>query len=83
MSIPSFFKMYQALIARPSISSLDASWDHSNKAVIELLADWLEQLDFNIEIQPLKNKPNKFLKLFQRNQMCICFDCEYVAISIM
>ena len=66
MSIPSFFKMYQALIARPSISSLDASWDHSNKAVIELLADWLEQLDFNIEIQPLKNKPNKFNLLATR-----------------
>ena len=25
MSIPSFFNMYQALIARPSISSLDPS----------------------------------------------------------
>ncbi|NQZ05219.1 acetylornithine deacetylase [Idiomarina sp.] len=66
MSIPSFFNMYQALIARPSISSLDPSWDHSNKAVIELLADWLEQLDFNIEIQPLKNKPNKFNLLATR-----------------
>ncbi|MEC9319134.1 MAG: M20/M25/M40 family metallo-hydrolase, partial [Pseudomonadota bacterium] len=66
MSIPSFFKMYQALIARPSISSLDPSWDHSNKAVIELLADWLEQLDFDVEIQPLKNKPNKFNLLATR-----------------
>ncbi|OIM97921.1 acetylornithine deacetylase [Idiomarina sp. MD25a] len=66
MSIPSFFNMYQALIARPSISSLDPSWDHSNKAVIELLADWLEQLAFDVEIQPLNNKPNKFNLLATR-----------------
>ena len=66
MSIPSFFKMYQALIARPSISSLDPSWDHSNKAVIELLADWLEQLDFDVEIQPLTSNPSKFNLLAKR-----------------
>lgn len=66
MSIPSFFNMYQALIARPSISSLDPSWDHSNKAVIDLLAEWLEALNFKVEIQPLNGNPNKYNLLAKR-----------------
>lgn len=66
MNTPSFFTMYQQLIAQPSISSLDPSWDHSNKQVIDLLADWLTPLGFHCEINELTNKPGKYNLLARR-----------------
>ncbi len=66
MSIPSFFSMYQQLIATPSISSMDPGWDHSNKGVIDLLATWLEALGFQCEINELENKPGKYNLLARR-----------------
>ncbi|PLW84359.1 acetylornithine deacetylase [Kineobactrum sediminis] len=39
-----------ALIASPSISSTDPSWDQGNRGVIELLAGWLSALGFATEI---------------------------------
>ena len=46
-SLPSFFAMYQQLIAQPSISATDPKWDQSNQKVIHLLAEWLELLGFD------------------------------------
>ncbi|RUO75361.1 acetylornithine deacetylase [Idiomarina seosinensis] len=66
MPVPSFFSMYQQLIAIPSISSMDSQWDHSNKAVIEKLAEWLGELGFDCEINELQGKPGKFNLLARR-----------------
>lgn len=45
--------MIRALIARPSVSCTDPRLDQSNRAVIELLAEWAAALGFRVEIQPL------------------------------
>ena len=53
MSIPSFQEMLSALVQTPSVSNLSRELDCSNHAVVELLATWLEELGFDISIQPL------------------------------
>ncbi len=39
------------LVATPSVSSTDPRWDQGNRAVIDLLAGWLEDLGFSTRIQ--------------------------------
>ena len=39
------------LVAIPSVSSTDPLWDQSNRPVIDLLASWLAELGFQVEIQ--------------------------------
>jgi acetylornithine deacetylase len=39
------------LVATPSVSSTDPTWDQGNRAVIDLLADWLSAMGFDTEIQ--------------------------------
>jgi len=56
---PSLMQMLSELIATPSISSVNPAFDGSNRAVIDLLASWLEPLGFAIEIIPLPNHPQK------------------------
>ena len=41
------------LVSTPSVSSTDPGWDQGNRAVIDLLAGWLENMAFNVEIQPV------------------------------
>ncbi len=41
------------LVGTPSVSSTDPHWDQSNRAVIDLLADWAEHLGFAVEIMPV------------------------------
>jgi acetylornithine deacetylase len=50
MKTPSFQQMLNALIAAPSVSSVNAAWDMSNANVIELLEQWLSDLGFKTEI---------------------------------
>ncbi len=38
------------LVGSPSVSSTDPGWDQGNRAVVELLAQWLAELGFAIEI---------------------------------
>lgn len=57
--LPSFIQMYRELIAIPSVSCLDPSWDTSNKAIIEKLAGWLDLLGFQVAIHALK-QPGKY-----------------------
>ena len=40
----------QQLVATPSVSSTDSSWDQGNRGVIDLLADWLATMGFSTEI---------------------------------
>ncbi|QJD29930.1 acetylornithine deacetylase [Methylococcus geothermalis] len=51
--LPTTLEMIRALIARPSVSCTDPRFDQSNRAVIELLAEWAEALGCRVEIQPL------------------------------
>lgn len=56
---PDLIESLQALIGTPSISSVSPEFDHSNRQVIDLLANWLDDLGFSIEIMPLASQPNK------------------------
>ncbi len=58
--LPSFLQMYRELIAIPSVSCLDPSWDTSNKAIIDKLGGWFEQLGFHIEVNELKQQSGKY-----------------------
>lgn len=49
--LPSTRDMITQLIATPSVSCYHADLDMSNRAVIDLLADWTESRGFNVEIQ--------------------------------
>ncbi len=52
-------EMLARLIAAPSMSSVSPEFDTSNRQVIELLAEWLERLDFAVEVHPLPRQPHK------------------------
>ncbi len=56
---PSQFEMLKTLIACPSVSSNHSHLDNSNLEVINYLAEWLENLGFNIDIQCLPGQPGK------------------------
>ncbi|MET0391296.1 MAG: acetylornithine deacetylase [Polyangiales bacterium] len=48
-----------SLVAEPSVSSAVPELNHSNRRVIDKLADWLDAAGFAVEIMPLPNAPNK------------------------
>ena len=56
---PQLLEMIRDLIAIPSVSSVTPHLDQSNRRVIDLLADWLADLDFTVEIQVLADDPTK------------------------
>lgn len=60
MKPPSFFEMLAALIAAPSVSSVNAAWDMGNERVVELLAGWLETLGFKTEVIAIPGHPHKY-----------------------
>ena len=51
--------MIGGLIAAPSVSSVSPQFDQGNRAVIDLLANWLDGLGFKVEVQPLAIHPDK------------------------
>lgn len=55
-----FLERYRQLITLPTISSLDANEDLSNKTLIELLANWLSDLGFETEILPVEGARQKY-----------------------
>ncbi|QCI19113.1 acetylornithine deacetylase [Buchnera aphidicola] len=57
--IPSFIKIYESLIKIPTISSENKLIDQSNKILIDLLANYLSEFNFSINIQNIPNT-NKF-----------------------
>ncbi len=57
--VPSLMSMLNQLIAAPSVSSVSSEFDSSNRAVIDLLANWLDDLGFVVEIMPLPTQPLK------------------------
>jgi len=56
---PPLLDMIGALVSTPSISSADPVLDQGNRAVIDLLAGWLEDTGFRVEIMPLPGSPAK------------------------
>lgn len=56
---PQLLHMIEQLIATPSVSCVNPDIDQSNQGVIDLLANWLDALNFNVEILPVaKGKSN-------------------------
>ena len=51
--------MIGQLISTPSISSTLTQFDQGNLAVVDILANWLQPLGFEITIKPIEGKPNK------------------------
>ena len=58
-STPHLIDMIGALIGTPSVSSVDPALDQGNRAVIDLLANWLGDTGFNVEVMPLPGEPGK------------------------
>ena len=56
---PPLLEMIEGLVGTPSVSSVDPAIDQGNRAVIDLLAGWLEDSGFQTEIMPLPGKPEK------------------------
>lgn len=54
-----FIDQLSQLVATPSVSCTQPTLDMGNRAVIELLANWLEPLGFNIDIQTVHGQENK------------------------
>lgn len=59
MSPPSVIERLRALISTPSVSSVSPEFDQSNRPLIDLLANWLSDLGYQIEIMPLPRQPHK------------------------
>lgn len=47
------FDILAPLVAADSVSSTDPQFDHSNRRVCELLADWLQSAGFTCEMRPV------------------------------
>lgn len=56
---PAFREAFSQLIAAPSVSCLDPALDQSNRPVVDLLANWLSDRGFDIEIMPVSREPEK------------------------
>ncbi len=56
---PKIIEMMTALIGTPSISSTRPELDQGNRAVIDLLANWLEGMGFDCAVMPLPGQPHK------------------------
>lgn len=57
--LPDFTEQLRQLVALPSVSCTTPAFDTSNRQVIELLATWLAELGFAIEIMDVPGYDNK------------------------
>lgn len=67
-NLPSFIGIYRALIATPSISATEETWDQSNAPLINLLAGWFADLGFSVEVQAVPGSRDKFNMLASTGQ---------------
>jgi acetylornithine deacetylase len=58
-ALPDLFSMLQALVAAPSVSCSTPQFDMSNRGVIDLLAGWLGDLGFAVQVIPIDGQPAK------------------------
>lgn len=56
MPPPSTLDMLKTLVAEPSVSCVDPAIDQSNAAVVDHLANWLDDLDFDVRVVPVANR---------------------------
>lgn len=56
---PTLLQMIDALVAAPSVSSVNPAFDQTNLGVIDLLANWLNDLGYKIEVLPVPGQPGK------------------------
>ena len=59
ITLPAFKESFAALVAAPTVSSIDPRHDQSNLPVVELLANWFDDLGFRIETIPVGARPGK------------------------
>ncbi len=59
MAIPPLKAQFDALLKTPSISCTQPDFDQSNLPVVHLLAEWLGELGFACEVQPIDGEPGK------------------------
>ena len=59
--LPDTREMIAELIGTPSVSSLHADIDMSNRGVIDKVAEWSESLGFDVEIQPLDERKSNLV----------------------
>lgn len=59
-STPTIIDAIGQLIAKPSVSSVNPSWDQSNHAVIEHLHNWFSDLGFRVETFEVPGHPGKY-----------------------
>lgn len=57
--LPPLSERLRQLIALPSISSVNREFDHSNLAVVELLAEWAGRMGFEYDVQTLPGRLDK------------------------
>lgn len=57
--VPKFTALLRQLIATPSVSSVEREFDQGNRAVIDLLADWLDAVGFSVEVMPIPGYTDK------------------------
>ena len=59
ITLPAFQESFAALVAAPSVSSIDPRHDQSNRPVVDLLANWFADLGFAVETAPVNRKADK------------------------
>ena len=59
ITLPAFQESFAALVAAPSVSSIDPRHDQSNRPVVDLLANWFADLGFAVETVPVNRKADK------------------------
>ena len=59
-TVPSLLEMIHQLVATPSVSCTLDDWDMSNRPVIDLLANWLNELGFEVEVLPVPGYAGKY-----------------------
>ena len=56
---PELLAMITQLIGTPSVSSVTPELDQGNRAVIDLLAGWLDAAGFEVDVMPLADEPDR------------------------
>ena len=59
ITLPAFKESFAALVAAPTVSSIDPRHDQSNLPVVELLANWFADLGFAVETMPVNGAGDK------------------------
>jgi len=71
--IPEMLESFSQLVAAPSVSSTDPQWDQSNRVVVDLLAGWLEDIGFKVEVMPVPVEPG-FSSSEEKFNLIACLD---------